>query len=104
MKYQVLGRLKAKTSQGHVELSPGQIITLESEKAIKLVETGKIKPLIEEKPYLNQHRTLIIPFSSDPKYHWWAGGQSIADTMVELSVPTEVWEKYTNEPYPKKVH
>jgi len=104
MKYQVLGRLKAKTSQGHIELSPGQIISLEPKKAIKLVETGKIKPLIGEKPYLKSDGTLVIPSHSDPKYQWWAGGQSIADTLNELDVPIEVWRLYTGKSYPKKVH
>lgn len=99
MKYQVLGRLKAKTSQGHIELSPGQIISLEPKKAIKLVETGKIKPLIGEKPYLKSDGTLVIPSKSDPKYQWWAGGQSIAETLAELEASREVWERYTNEPY-----
>jgi hypothetical protein len=99
VKYQVLDKLKAKTPQGYVELSPGQLISLEPEKAIKLVETGKIKPLTAKKPSLKSDETLVIPFDSDPKYHWWAGGQSIADTLAELEVSLEVWRQYTSEPY-----
>jgi len=85
VKYWVLERLSAKTPEGKVELSAGQIISLEHEKAIKLVETGKIKPLTKEKPFLKSDGTLIVPHDSDPKYHWWAGGQSIADTLAELA-------------------
>lgn len=36
-------------------------------------------------PYLDQSGDLVIPFSSDPKYHWWAaGGQSIEETVKEI--------------------
>lgn len=37
------------------------------------------------RPYLDESGDLVIPFSSDPKYHWWAGGQSITDTVAEIS-------------------
>jgi len=28
--------------------------------------------------------TLSIPFDSDPKYHWWNGGQSVKETLAEV--------------------
>lgn len=45
MKYQVLELFKVKTSQGEMELQPGQIITLPKDKAIKLLNEGKITPI-----------------------------------------------------------
>ena len=36
------------------------------------------------KPFLNTHGTLVIPFNSDPKYHWWKGGQKVDKTMAEV--------------------
>jgi len=27
---------------------------------------------------------LVIPFDSDPKYHWWKSGQSVKATIAEL--------------------
>lgn len=36
------------------------------------------------KPYLAADGTLVIPFDSDPKYHWWKGGQSVALTRAEV--------------------
>jgi hypothetical protein len=72
------------------------------ETAKRLGGAPKIKPL--RKPYMNKDGTLVIPFDSNPQYHWWAGGQSIADTLAELSVPTEVWEQYSSKPYLRKVH
>jgi hypothetical protein len=35
-------------------------------------------------PYLTPGGTLVIPFDSDPKYHWWKGGQSVAATRAEV--------------------
>jgi len=45
MKYQVLDTFKVKTSQGEMELQPGQIITLAHDKAIRLLNEDKIKPV-----------------------------------------------------------
>jgi len=35
-------------------------------------------------PYLTSGGTLVIPFDSDPKYHWWKGGQSVEQTRAEV--------------------
>ena len=36
------------------------------------------------RPYLTPGGDLVIPFDSDPKYHWWKGGQSVKATIAEL--------------------
>ena len=41
-------------------------------------------------PYINEHGVLVIPFDSDPRYHWWAGGQSVLETLRELNASPEV--------------
>jgi hypothetical protein len=46
------------------------------------------------RPYINEQGELVIPFTADPKYHWWAGGQSIALTLQELNAPPDVWRRY----------
>lgn len=46
------------------------------------------------KPHIDRHGTLIIPFSSDPKYHWWNKGQSILETLKELGASEEIIERY----------
>src|SRR5215468_6875763 len=46
------------------------------------------------KPYLTSKGELRIPFTSDRRYHWWAGGQSIAETLQELNAPPDVWRRY----------
>jgi hypothetical protein len=35
-------------------------------------------------PYINPKGTLVIPLDCPERYHWWKGGQSVTDTMVEL--------------------
>ena len=35
-------------------------------------------------PFMTPGGTLVIPFDSDPKYHWWKGGQSVASTRAEV--------------------
>lgn len=36
------------------------------------------------KPYLNDNGDLVIPFDSDPRFHWWNGGKSARRTREEL--------------------
>src|SRR5262245_13338699 len=45
-------------------------------------------------PYINTKGELIIPFTADPRFHWWNGGQSIRQTLRELQAPPEVFARY----------
>lgn len=47
---------------------------------MQLLEAEQVKT----KPYLDAEGDLVIPWNSDPKYHWWNGGQSISETLREL--------------------
>jgi len=38
----------------------------------------------ERLPFLTADGTLSIPFDSPERYHWWKGGQSIAETLAEV--------------------
>lgn len=40
---------------------------------------------------LSEAGDLIIPFNSLKKYRWWQGGQSLAETLVELNAPIKTW-------------
>jgi len=49
-------------------------------------------------PYIDNDGDLIVPYDSDPKYHYWKPcGQSIFETLRELNVSEEVWKKYVQE-------
>jgi hypothetical protein len=54
---------------------------------------GEQTPTAEERPFIKDGE-LRIPFGCVPKYKWWAGGQSIFETLLELNAPDEVIEKY----------
>ena len=45
-------------------------------------------------PYIKDNE-LIIPVDSEPKYHYWKGGQSIIATLGELDAPAHVFKKYS---------
>lgn len=45
-------------------------------------------------PYITDRGELIIPLTSDRRYHWWNGGQSIRETLRELHAPAEVLARY----------
>jgi hypothetical protein len=53
-------------------------------------------------PYIDHAGTMIIPFSADPKYHFWNGGQPLLKTLLELNAPEDIWGKHTEQPYPGK--
>ncbi len=39
----------------------------------------------DQRPFLDGNNDLVIPFCSEPKYHWWAGGKDLKDIMVYLN-------------------
>jgi hypothetical protein len=51
-------------------------------------------------PYIDHTGTIIIPFDTDQKYHYWNGGQNLSETLMELKAPQDVWNKHTLKPYP----
>jgi len=51
-------------------------------------------------PYIHHTGEIIIPFNSDPKYHFWNGGQHLTDTLLELNASEDVWNKHTLKPFP----
>ena len=48
------------------------------ESAVLNVPTG------ERLPFLTAGGDLSIPFDSPERYHWWRGGQSVAQTLLEV--------------------
>jgi hypothetical protein len=41
-------------------------------------------PSCQRLPYFTATGDLVIPFDSPERYHWWKGGQSVAETRAEL--------------------
>lgn len=53
----------------------------ELEKGVRSV--WEVQPA-EKLPYFTPGGTLVIPFDSPERYHWWKGGQSVAQTRQEV--------------------
>jgi hypothetical protein len=50
----------------------------------KPVDAAAAPPVSEELPYLTAGGDLVIPFDSPERYHYWRGGQSVAETKREV--------------------
>ncbi|WP_458778092.1 hypothetical protein [Desulforhopalus sp. 52FAK] len=51
----------------------------------------------EKMPYLTENGELIISSDACDKYKWWAGGQSVKETLEELEAPEEVVHRYISQ-------
>jgi len=50
-----------------------------------------------EKPYIQDGSELVVPANTSDKYRWWAGGQSIFETLLELNAPDGLIDKHIGE-------
>lgn len=53
------------------------------------ISDGAALPGRRREPFLTPGGDLSIPFDSDPKYHWWNGGQSVKQTLAEVRAKLE---------------
>ena len=90
MKVQFLQDYEAKTATGSRTIAAGTVLDLEEGKALRLIKAGLAKVVQEvsfnpdSRPYLDQRGRLVIPFDCPPKYRYWQGGQSLAETLKEI--------------------
>ncbi len=45
-------------------------------------------------PFLKDDCELVIPLNAPDKYRWWAGGQSIFDTLLQLNASDTLIEQH----------
>lgn len=90
MKVEFLQNFEAKTTAGTRTISAGTVLDLAEDKAGKLLAAGIVK-IVEvvsfnpaALPYLDQRGRLVIPFDCPPKYRYWAGGQTVQETLRGL--------------------
>ena len=91
MKIEFLKDFEARTSTGTRTIVTGTVVDLAEEKAVKLIAAGVAKVAEElppfnpaAVPYVDHRGRLIIPFDCPPKYRYWAGGQSVRETLKEI--------------------
>jgi hypothetical protein len=67
------------TANIHTDNSQEKLEDLESAvRSVRTVPTGELLP------FLTPGGDLSIPFDSPERYHWWRGGQSVAETLNEV--------------------
>src|SRR6266481_5318361 len=49
------------------------------------------------KPFIDGSGNLVIPSSAPDRYRWWAGGQSVQQTLIELNANEETMKKYMDQ-------
>jgi hypothetical protein len=54
-------------------------------------------------PYTDHTGTMIIPFNTGQKYHFWNGGQPLSDTLLALNTSQDIWRRHIEKPYPGDV-
>lgn len=90
MKVEFLQNFEAKTTTGTRTIAAGTVLDLAEDKASKLLSAGIVKAVEAVPfnpaalPYLDQRGRLVIPFDCPPKYRYWAGGQTVQETLREL--------------------
>jgi len=90
MKIEFLKDFEAKTASGSRTIVAGTVLDLADDKAGKLLAVGIAKAVDSipfdptSLPYLDQRGRLVIPFNCPPKYRYWAGGQTVQETLREL--------------------
>lgn len=102
--YRVVDELKLKTKGVIKVFCVGSVIRLSEASAGVLVQQGKIEPVSEPVdnlaermaimgentnpdevlPYVTEFNSLVIPFNSPARYHYWKGGMSPCDVLKEL--------------------
>jgi len=101
MKYQILEAFKVKTSQGEMELQPGQIIALQSEKALKLLSEGKITPIekVAYKVYSEILQAYLWVVDTDDDMHSKRsqGNEEAIYTRKEIAILRKLPKEYLKD-------
>ena len=48
------------------------------------------------RPYLTSRGELIVPRDANVKYHWWAEGQGLRQTLEELGASPDILARYVD--------
>ncbi len=57
--------------------------TVPQEKAAPIQVAAPVREK-RDRPFIDSDGGLVLPFGSDKRYHWWAGGQSVEETLKEI--------------------
>jgi len=78
------GMFKLRAHQGEIGATPEKGATPVSGIVVSRLDLKRSVPSVPNLPYFTPGGTLVIPFDSPTRFHWWNGGQSIKQTHSEL--------------------
>jgi hypothetical protein len=90
LKVEFLKEFEATTATGKKLIPAGATLDLPEDKAALLIRGGVVKVTEEisynpaSLPFIDDRGRLVVPFDCPPKYRYWAGGQTIKETLQEL--------------------
>lgn len=91
MKIEFVTDFEARTTTGVQLIVAGRVVDLAEDKALKLIDAGVAKAVAatprfnpDALPYIDNRGRLVIPFDCPPKFRYWAGGQSVKETLKEI--------------------
>lgn len=67
---------------------------LNPNKKSEFSKVSNVSSEARKKPYIKNCSELILPMDAADKYRWWAGGQSIFNTLLELDAPNTLIESH----------
>jgi hypothetical protein len=88
VKLRACARVDSTTTNIHTANIPEEL--KDSESAVRAALVG------ERLPFLTAGGDLSIPFDSPERYHWWRGGQSVAQTLQEVRAGLATNERMKN--------
>lgn len=86
------GSLKARGGQARVKQLIPYLAEYKSEILRLIQQASDIQDY--SKPYMDKDE-LRIPSNCHPKYKWWADGQTVLATLVELKATSDIVSRYT---------
>lgn len=76
-------------------LSPGRLYQCEGcQERHRANPGGKLADSSQREPHWGADGCLRIPFASDKRFHWWAGGQDPLTTVLELGATPDQVQRY----------
>jgi hypothetical protein len=67
---------------------------LNPNKKSEFSKVSNVSSEARKKPYIKNCSELILPMDAADKYRWWAGGQSVFDTLLELDALNALIESH----------
>lgn len=80
----VAAGLVVEAIRGQLHVKPAALLTDQIKAELAAHKAELLRLLF---PHVNDQGDLVVPFTAPARFHYWNGGQSIAETLGEISAP-----------------